>query len=224
MKITEIRKKLQTRLKDKGVNFIKLICDDSIDIIETQNVGTGKLEKVIITGLQNPKFKYVWKIPLENKVKGFTTGDQTTEVALLIWPKDENTLYVYLIEMKTCLGNKRGLENEYVILKDIIGKFSDTISRIYHLLLINDEKNCEGLALCFIGVIFFNTNKIKDNDGTKIYQILKGKDKIGWMECQTFLEEKEKMPIIFYENPGPNTSTIEVDIENLLKKVEQAKR
>lgn len=130
--VKEIRAKIQKQLTYRS--FVVKITTDKIQIEELKNKGkgAGKLKKVILNDFpytDNEGKGWSWKIDLERNIPGLSTSNKTVDVALAIL--QQKRLEVYLVELKSEINDHE--------LTDILGKFQDSISRFYFLLLLNDS-------------------------------------------------------------------------------------
>jgi hypothetical protein len=215
--VKEIRAKIQEQLTRRA--FVVTITTDKIQIEELKNKGkgAGKLKKVILNNFPyTDEFPrgWSWKIELEKNVPGLSTSNKTVDVALAILRKKR--LDVYLVELKSEINDHE--------LTDILGKFQDSISRFYFLLLLNDSHDHKNfppnLRIQFKGVIFYN-GKGEAHKNERIHQIFKNKTQAGKLECETILG-KDKIPIKFCsKNFDKTTGLLEINFNDILTELKQ---
>ncbi|MEK8019605.1 MAG: hypothetical protein VSS75_022245 [Candidatus Parabeggiatoa sp.] len=216
MFVTEIRRKLQTQL---DINkLVEKVDSPEISILETGK--NAKLKKLTITHLPyegNEKNK-IWRINLEQEVKGLSTANKTGELALAVLKN--NYLNVYIIELKSAIKDPT--------LKAIQGKVEHSISRFYFLLSLNSDKDHEivkNLKIRFIALVFFDghdkTTNTTDPDFENIYRIFRKRG--GQLECQTILDNNLRIPVKFFSEGFDKVAcSMKMnfsDIENEIKKI-----
>ncbi len=214
--LTDIRKKLQNRLTQAGVNFISEVRDDKIEILEKSD---ASLKRVVINNIDINKFKKIWRINLENRVQGLTTANKTTEIALLTL--SENSLYVYFIEMKSIIQDEIKRGRKKFILSDIHSKFEDSISRFFYLILINTHPLIEygGIDVKFKGIVFFNRigELDKRENSTQMYKIFRKHKENGSIKCETFLDDfKINVKFIQNQNLSESENTIYINFNEIM--------
>jgi hypothetical protein len=161
---------------------------------------------------------FIWRVNLEHEVQGLSRiENRTVEIALaLIKKRKKDFLNVYLIELKSRIDDK--------YLADILKKLSDSISRFYFLLSLNDSndhKQFSNLQIRFIGIVFYNGKEKLDkkhpNKADKIHLIFndKSQGQKGLVECETLLG-KHKIPIKFCaKNFEKESSSIEISFSEI---------
>jgi hypothetical protein len=216
--VKEVRAKIQEQITRR--EFVVKIVTSQIHIEELKNKGkkgSGKLKKVILNDFPYTDDSgrcWSWKIDLERHIPGLSTSNKTVDVALAIMRKKR--LEVYLIELKSELDDHE--------LTDILGKFQDSISRFYFLLLLNDSNDHKNfpnnLRIQFKGVVFYN-GKGDAHQTEKIHQIFKNKTQSGKLECETLLG-KDKIPVTFCsKNFDKTTGLIEISFNDIVNKLKQ---
>ncbi len=128
-------------------------------------------------------------------------------------------MFVYLFELKSTIKLER--KGDKVIkdtLKDVIGKIGDTISRVYHLFLINRHNSnlYKNVNIKFKGIVFYNKEDITFIDNSKIYEIFKSKHREGLITVPTLLGDK-KIKIQFIKNDSDSKNEFTVPISELDK-------
>jgi len=215
--VKQIRVQIQQQLTRRA--FVVKITTDKIQIEELKNKGkgAGKLKKVIVNDFpytDDSGRSWSWKINLEKNVPGLSTANKTVDVALAILRK--NRLDVYLVELKSEIDDHE--------LTDILGKFQDSISRFYFLLLLNDSSDHKNfppnLRIQFKGIVFYN-GKGEAHQNERIHQIFNHETQAGKLECETLLG-KDKIPIKFVANNfDKTTGLIEISFKDILTALKQ---
>lgn len=208
---------LKLRLGDNLLPFIEKVKTESLEVVE--NAENSKLRKVIINNIPHQPTEEMWKLNLEMPVQGFSRlENKTVDAALALLA--ENTLHVYLIELKTTLkseysGKKRGKSTLF----EIKGKFEDSISRFYFISTIDNKHehaNYKKVKIIFKGIVFYNDDRTSeaekgDKDCAEIYSIFKGEKTL--LTCTTILGTT-KIPVKFFQNPD-KSDTIEENFDSI---------
>jgi hypothetical protein len=227
MLVKNIRKELQKKLGSEPYHFVIAVTDDTIEIEESNNRGSaGTLQKVIICDIpyDDDRYKF-WRINLENEVQGLSSSNRTGDTALAVVRLGKKTyLDVYLIELKSQIKDKRH------DLRNTVKKFSDSISRFYFLLSLNDNnahKAFPNLEIRFVGLVFYNGKaQLEPNYPAKndeIHQIFKNEKQQGMLFCETILD-RQKIPVKFFKNFDDSSGSIELSFMDMERKITQIRR
>lgn len=198
---------------------IPVVEDECIEIIE--NNPESKLKKIAINQLNYSDDKSnvtrIWKIDLEKDLLGISTSSKTTECAILVLQKYENShrLNILLIELKSTLDNKK--------LREIEQKFSCTMTRLYMLLVLNNHLNPiqryneATIYIDFQGILFYKNSKFNSDDDSQLYSILQKHNKSGILTCQTILRPEDKIKVkCFCQQSNDLETGITVNLQDLL--------
>lgn len=194
--------------------------DECIDILE--NNPKSKLKKVVINQLDysddKSKVARLWKIDLEKDLLGIATSSKTTECAILVLQKYDNSykLSIILIELKSSIDNEELIKIEE--------KFSCTMTRLYMLLILNNHLNPiqgynkETIFIDFQGILFYKNSKFNDSDDSELYSILQTPNKSGLLNCETILKQSDKIKIQCFEVLNNDDKVFTISLETLLSK------
>lgn len=214
--------------------IIKEIDKDYLEVEEKNSDSNLKKVRIEELNYSNSKssVEKIWRVNLEAKVPGFSTSDQTTEVAVLVLQKFSDNNYklnILLIELKSSLQPRKmtqGKPKDSTFL-EIKGKLEATASRMYMLMSLNNHANPDKgydrstIHIQFKGIVFYNKNQFKaedisNNNEKLIYDIFNKPDATGILTCETILSDKEKIQLKFVANKNKEESSITVLLKDLL--------
>jgi len=172
-----------------------------------------KLQQVTIQDL--PTNIKIWQLDFEMDIIGFKPTGRTVEKVLVTL--ENNTLTFYMIELKSAIKHYPP-QGRKSVLNEILGKFQDSISRIFFLLTFDnhhDWNEFKNFNIKFKGIVFYQKRMSPNtNEQTKIYEIINSDSKEGLVECESTFLGIEKIQVQFFENPT-NATAFEVSFQNM---------
>jgi hypothetical protein len=179
-----------------------------------------QLKKVVITHVYDSNhIEKIWIVNLEKNIPGISGSGSRTERAILVLQRRTESKYVLnviLVELKTDL-KKRKKGNS---IQQIAKKLRDSMNYMYLLLTLNNHQIPQkdyinkSIELSFKGIVFYNRSQIKENDLTEndekeLYQILHRSKNPPTMTCETIINQRDKIEVIFVQNPGQQGEEME---------------
>ena len=209
----------------KKVKFIEDITNEKIIIVKEDNPD-AELKTIEIICQENTDIISVWRINLEKEIKGIfsKSTSKTPEVAFLILKKSKNenqfNLSIIFIELKTTIKPSSFKNNKHQTstLQTCLEKFESGINKMYMLFSLTDfpKKDFEGkkILLDFKGVVFYLKDAYTFNDlreeESKIFKIFKSPNNDNLVTCESILNDKDKIKIVFHQK-------ISITLSELLK-------